>query len=385
MSNNELTLILDQPSQLPAHLQGIGIGVSQQLMAAIGDVRNRIGMKGNRFRQILQGKEMGVFDENYLDIILVGVVPTVSRIFYEGAYSATGKNKGPSCYSVDSNDGPPPDVKHPQSVKCADCPQNVKGSKIAENGMATKACGYFRRIAFFLAGDTEGVMYYADVKAMGLFGDSNKSLNKFNMNDYAKVLQSRGIDASVLVTRLSFDTDSSVPKLYFQPLRYISPEEAAVVMRLAEGEEIKAYLEINMNTVDISAEQAADEAPAEEVAQPAAPAPQAAPKPQQAPQQAAPAPQQAQAPKPQAPAQAAPARPQQAPAQRTTTVQVDSGVQAPAQQAAKPQSVQQPAQARPQAPAQQAAPKPVVTQPAPVVQEVTSDAELNDILAELGM
>lgn len=379
----------DGPMHLPAHLAGLGLGVGQQLMATIGDSRNRIGLKGSRFRQVINGQEVGVWDENYLDVIIVGVVPTNSRIFYEGRYQQGGDNQPPTCYSVDDIT-PADDVKNKQSDKCATCPQNIKGSRTTEGGQATKACGYFRRIAILLPGDS--TLYYIDVKAMGLFGESHANVNRFSLNDYAKFLSSRGVDASVLVTRLSFDTDQSVPKLLFKPERYITEDEASMVMELSRGNEIQEYLTINMKTVDISQEVSPD-ASAEEVAEPEAPAPtparQAPPAARTAPQAAprpAPATQAAPQPRP------APAATQAAPAQRPAAAPAPRQA-APAARAAAPAQRQAAPAQRQAAPARQP-----VTIDNGVVQPATAPApatraqpvevatgEVGDILAELGL
>jgi hypothetical protein len=369
-------------SNLPAHLQGLGLGVSQSLMAAIGDQLNRIGLKGSRFRQIINGQEVGVFEENYLDVIIVGVVPSVSRIYYAGKFSQKGDNDPPTCYSVD-NVAPPIDLPTRQSDACATCRWNVKGSKIADDGSETKACGYFRRVVVMLPGDNS--LYRLDVKAQGLFGDDNEKLNKYSLNGYAKFLNTRGVDASVLVTRLSFDTNNSVPKLFFSPNRWIGEEEVAQVQELTKGNDLAQYLEVKFKTIDLSKETAAEEAEAD-VPAAAAPnvtrqaAPQAAPKP--AVQAAKPTP---------APARTVPApaaKPAPAPAQRPVAAAPQQA--RPAVQAAKPAT--QAAKPTPQAaakPVQKAAPIEVqadipYTEQAEVT-EVGSNDELLDIIADLGI
>lgn len=400
------------PMQLPAHLQGQNLGVSTALMAAIGDMRNRIGLKGNRFRQIIAGQEMGVWDENYLDVIIVGVVPTVSRLFYSGTYKQDGDNAPPTCYSVD-NVAPPIDLPSRQADKCDLCPQNIKGSRISNDGVEGKACGYFRRLCIMLPGDT--TLYVLDVKSMGIFGESYKERGMFSLNDYAKFLNANGVDASNLVTRISFDTNQSVPKLMFKAARYIDPNELADVKQVADSGEVKDYLTINFKTVDISKEQSL---PVEDVAEyeqtadvqpevqtPVQTAPrQAAPAPRQqapaaqAPRQAAPAPQ-----RQAAPAQTAPAQRQAAPAQRQAAPAQQQA--APAQrQAAPAQRTTAPAPQRQTAPATKPA-APAPTRPAPqrqqaqqyeidtnvpqtetmAPQEIGSDAEMQDILGELGL
>jgi hypothetical protein len=403
MPTKELSL-LDQPNNLPAHLQGFESGVTTSLMAAVGTMLNRIGTKGCRFRQVIKGEEVGVFEENYLDVIIVGAVETVSRRFYQGGYDPNGDNGAPSCYSRDGV-VPAADVKIPQAEKCQLCPQNVKGSKMTEGGLKAKACSYFRRLVVMLAGDPEGILYRLDVTGMGLFGESEPKLQKYNLNDFAKALQNRNMDAGQIVTRLSFDTDQSVPKLMFKPFRFITEEEMQTVLNLTSDEK-EPYLDVSMKTVDISGE--AEPAQEEEEAAPApAPAPRkmAAPKATQAPRRApAPAPAPAEeeadegltydqdgnlidengnyveeaatpAPAP-APRQRPAAAPQQAaPAKRAPV---------PAPQRAAPPAPQRAAAPAPQkaAPAKPAA---RAAAPAPVVQEVGSDAELENLMADMGL
>lgn len=358
---NDMILFGDMTeAQLPAHLQGQGLGVGTALMAAIGDMRNRIGLKGNRFRQIVQGQEVGVFDENYLDVIIVGVVPSLSRLFYKDKYKNSGDNSPPTCYSVD-NVTPADDVKQKQNPICGTCQQNVKGSAFTEDGYATKACGYFRRLVVMLPGDVS--LYTLDVKSMGLFGESQKERGLFNLNEYAKFLNNNGVDASVLITRLSFDTEQSVPKLMFKALCYISESEVIDVKQVSEGGQIEEYLLINMKTVDLSGEQVLTDETGDDV-EAEQPEIQQAPVRQAPPAQTAPTTRQAAPTRPAttAPAQTAPAR-QPAPAQRQTApVQRQQAPRqtAPRQQAqpvqeqAQTQDVQQQQQ---QAPVQQQQPR----------------------------
>lgn len=246
---------------LPDYLQGVNLGVSEGLLATIGVGGNRIGLKGNRFRQIINGKEEGVWDENYLDVIVLGAVPAISRIFYEGTYDPDTK-AAPTCYSADGV-APPDDVKQKQSTKCEICPQNQKGSKIV-NGQKIKACSYFQRLIVMLAGDMEGLAYQLDIKSMGIFGESHAAQNKYNIRDYTKLISNRGVDIAQIVTRLSFDTDQSVPKLLFAASRFVSAEELAVVQTKVGSEEVNRMLKINMSTLDISGEVDATAVPATE-------------------------------------------------------------------------------------------------------------------------
>lgn len=256
--SQELMLSSNQPLVIPEHLRGANLGVNANLLATAGLGGNRIGFKSNRFRVIVNGKEEAVVEENHLDVIVLGAVGTISRIYYEGAYDADTK-AAPSCYSADGNT-PAEDVKHKQAARCDMCPQNQKGSKVI-GGQKIKACAYFQRLVVMLPGDESGNLYRVDVKAMGLFGDSKPSVNKFNLRDYAKMVANRGVDVASLITRLSFDIDSSVPKLLFAPNRFINDVEFAAVSAKVGSPEVEALLKIDMATVDLSGE--VDKTPAQ--------------------------------------------------------------------------------------------------------------------------
>lgn len=359
MSNDLMIPEGNGPMMLPAHLQGINLGVTEALKQGMFTGGNRIGLKGSRFRLVVNGIEEGVIEENYLDVILLSAAPAVSRVYYAGSYKP-GENTPPTCYSADGI-APPLDVPQRQSDKCATCPQNVKGSKI-DNGNKYKACGYFRRLVLMLAGDIEDKrVFKLDVKSSGLWGEGNA--NSKNLNDYIKSLESRGVDAGTVVTRMTFDLDSSVPKLLFKPARYITAEEVEAVRSLVGSDEVNALAEVSMGTLDASHEEptSGDGEPETQQEAPQQPAAQAATPTAQRPQAARPAAQ-----KPQQTAQ----RPAQTPAVETVPQTAR-----PAQQTAqKPQQTVQ----RPQ---QQAAPKPQAQQPA--VAEVGTDDELASILEDL--
>lgn len=364
VSMNDLMISDNGPMALPAHLQGVDTGVNKALLAGMFTGGNRIGLKGSRFRLIVAGIEEGVIEDNYLDTIILDAAPAVSRVFYGGAYKQ-GENQPPTCYSADGI-VPNDDVKQKQSDKCATCPKNVKGSKIVD-GNKYKACSYFRRLVPMLAGDVvERRTYKLDVKAMGLFGE-NTATSK-NLNDYIKSLETRGVDIGQVVTRITFDLDSSTPKLLFRAFRYVTPEELDAVVALVGSDEVKHLAEVNMNTLDFSGEEPTG-GDAEETAQE---------EPQQAAQQ--PATQTAQRPAQtvQRPATQQTARPQTQQAARptpqveTVPVQTQQAVQRPAvqtQQTSRPApqtAVQRPVT---QAPAQQ-----------PAAVEVNTNDELSNIL-----
>lgn len=285
---------LDQPAGLPAHLQGLVSSAGQNMVVG-GMAFNRIGLKGSRFRLIMNGQEEMIIEDHFLDVIIVGASPGVSRLFYEGAWDPEVKTP-PTCYSVDGT-APPMDLPTKQSLKCQTCVQNQIGSRIAEGGRKTRACGFFKRLAVVLPHDPT-TLFRLEAKGMTIFSEGKANVNKFSLAEYGKKLNTRGIDPSWLITRLSFNTDESVPVVLFSPTRYLEPDETAAIQELINSEQVNQILEISMQTVDLSGETANPEptnapAPAQAAAQappPVAAAPVATPPPVAAPAPAAAAP-----------------------------------------------------------------------------------------------
>lgn len=354
---NALTINPSNPLVVPDYLLGINTGVTEAMLAAVSLGGSRIGFKGSRFRIVVNGKEEGIIQENYLDVIVLAAFPAVSRIYYEAAYNADVA-AAPTCYAADGI-APPADVKAKQSDKCATCPQNVTGSKIVNNNKM-KACGYFRRLVVMLPGDPDQRAFRVDVKSKGIFGESHVNVHQYSLNDYIKFVGARNVDVGTIVTRLTFDTDESVPKLLFSPSRYVTQEELAIVRARVVADDVKQMVDVNMTTVDLSSE-VAQEAPVTQVPTPVQQTVQAAPPVQQT------APQ---------------------------VIKATPQVLQPVQQVLKPTQVAKPA---PQQTVQQAVAPQVMQQPQQVVrtnipppaavavavQEVGTDAELEALLAAL--
>lgn len=263
---------LDQPAGLPAHLQGFQSSAAANMVVG-GTAYNRIGLKGCRFRLIVNGQEEMIVQDHYLDVIIVGSSPGVSRMFYGKTYDPDEK-AAPDCYSSDGIT-PNADAKALQSTKCQICPQNQIGSKVDERGNKKRACGFFKRLAVILPHDPS-MLFRLEAKGMTIFADGKPAINAFSLAEYGKKLKARGIDPSWLVTRLTFNTDESVPQVFFTPSRYLEATEAPIIADLINGGEVEKLLEITSQTVDTSGEAVAPAVPAAQAA-PQAPAPQTAP------------------------------------------------------------------------------------------------------------
>jgi len=104
----------------------------------------RISIRAGRYRLSEDGVETTVGVT--LDTIIVGANPRVSKVFYAKAFDASAENVRPDCWS---NDGLKPDasVEAPVHSGCADCPNNVLGSKILPSGAKSKMCADQRHLA----------------------------------------------------------------------------------------------------------------------------------------------------------------------------------------------------------------------------------------------
>lgn len=374
--SQDLLITGNGPMQLPAHLAGANFGVSTDLLSGMYTGGNRIGLKGSRFRLVVGGVEEGVIQEPYLDTIVLGAAPAISRVYYADSYK-NGENQPPTCYSADGV-VPNEDVKAKQSDKCMVCPMNAKGSKISE-GQQYKACGYFRRVVVMLAGDTERRdVFKLDVKSGGLFGDG--TANEKNLNDYIKMIATRGVDAGAVVTRISFDTESSVPKLLFKAVRFITEDEMSAVSDLVHSDEVVNLKTVTMSTLDVSGEEPTSGDPVQEDEAPTPPPVQRQAQRAPAPAaQRAPAPAPAPTPAPQRQATQRPAAQAPAPAPAASQRPATQRPAATTQRANAPAVDNHVAPPQRQAPQQRAA----APAPEPEVTEIGTDDELADLLASL--
>jgi len=178
----------------------------------------RISIRNNLFRLIINGEEISKSNQRHLDVVIINASPSVHRMFYPEAYRPGAKLSPPSCWSSDAQ-VPDTDVLEPQHKDCSGCPQNIKGS--GPNN--TKACRFSRRIAVVMADNLEGDIYQMTLPAQSIFGtgdDTGKPLNKYA--DYVKANKEA---VGSVVTRMSFDENSSSTKVKFLPMSRLSDEE----------------------------------------------------------------------------------------------------------------------------------------------------------------
>ena len=217
--------------QVPAHIAKRGISAVAKALAGGGNAQSgkRISIKGGVFRLVVDGKEVTAIEDRHLDVVIVNAAPKVSRTYYAGQY-VEGQAAAPTCSSQDG-DKPDATVKTPQHSNCANCPQNVKGSGQGES----RACRYSQRLAVVLANDVEGDVMQLSLAATSIFGKADGENRP--LQDYGRYLTAQGIDPTMLITRMKFDTKAPVPKLFFKPMRWLTEEELDIAQEKGLSED----------------------------------------------------------------------------------------------------------------------------------------------------
>ena len=186
-------------------------------MGSSGGGSKRISIEGGVWRMLVNGNEVARNEERSMNVVIVAAAPKVSRTFYAGVYKK-GVATAPDCWSAD---GDKPDVtaKAPQAKTCASCPQNIKGSGQGDS----RACRFSQRLAVVLENDVGGDVYQLTLPSQSIFGEGEAG--KWPLQMYAKMIGSKGVPITAVVTEMRFDTDSSTPKLTFKPARFLETDE----------------------------------------------------------------------------------------------------------------------------------------------------------------
>ena len=219
---------------LPAHIAariaarkdaGTKSLVASAIISESGPSIPRISIRAGRYRLNEDGVETTVGVT--LDTIIVGANPRVSKIFYGKQFDGSAENVRPDCWS---NDGLKPDASlvAPVHSSCADCQNNVLGSKILPSGAKSKLCADQRHLAVVAAADP-GKVYSLTVPVSGM-----KSLR-----EYFKDLSNYGIAPEEAITELGFDDQASYPKITFTQKGYVPEKAIARVDSLLLDDSVK--------------------------------------------------------------------------------------------------------------------------------------------------
>lgn len=259
MSND--IAILD--SGLPDYLKSLNVdATTKALMGGGGTSQSkRISIKGGVWRLMINGKEVAQNEDRHMNVVIVAAAPKVSRTYYAQQWQEGGEIVAPDCWSA-NGDIPDAKVASPQSKRCVECPQNVAGS-----GPGTsRACRYSQRIAVVLANDIGGDVFQLTLPSTSIFGEG--TAGKWPLQAYGKMLGSKGIPVTAVITEMRFDTNSSTPKINFKAVGFLDAAQHQLVIKQSETESAKRAITMTVAETDGAKPKAI-----------AAPAPVAAPAP----------------------------------------------------------------------------------------------------------
>ena len=200
----------------------------------------RISIRGGKFRLMVNGKEVEKSNQDALDVVIVNASPHVHRMYFSKAYVPGEKMPPPTCWTSDSQK-PDEAVVDKQAENCLSCPQNIKGS--GANG--TKACRFSRRVAVVRADDMNGDVYQMTLPAQSIFGNGTKDCKP--LHEYTDYVRANGQNLMSVISRVSFDEDSSSTKIGFKAIRILNDDEYAVCATKSTSEEAKRAITLSVS------------------------------------------------------------------------------------------------------------------------------------------
>lgn len=240
--SNEIA-ILD--SGLPDYLKTLQVDDTTKALMGGGSnsANKRISIKGGVWRLMINGKEVAQNEDRHMNVVIVAAAPKVSRTYYAQQWQEGGEIVAPDCWSAN---GDVPDAKAtaPQSKRCVECPQNVAGS-----GPGTsRACRYSQRIAVVLANDIGGDVFQLTLPSTSIFGEG--AAGKWPLQAYGKMLGSKGIPVTAVITEMRFDTNSSTPKINFKAVGFLDATQHQLVIKQSETDSAKRAITMTVAETD---------------------------------------------------------------------------------------------------------------------------------------
>jgi hypothetical protein len=211
-------------------------------LAGGGSSMRRISFKGSRFRELVGGEQVNVNSSGSLNVVVLDAAK-VARTYYAGTYDPENPAP-PACWSHDTQT-PAPEVPQEtrQASRCADCPQNVRGSGQGD----TRACRFSQRIAVALENSYDKV-YQVQLSATSVFGDAKNG--NMPMQAYARYLKAHNAPIQAVVTTMHFDENSDVPKLFFKAARPLDESDLKEVLALRGHEDVTRALTMTVSQSD---------------------------------------------------------------------------------------------------------------------------------------
>jgi len=220
-----------------------GVDDDTRAVAGNGGAAKRISIDGGVFRKMVGGKEVAAVDDRFMPVIFVKMAHNPSRTYYSGAYKK-GVKSSPTCWSQDAKT-PASEVKNPPASACDKCPYSVKGSGAGGTGTA---CRLSWRTAVVLPNDPSGDVMQLVLPATSVFGSEESG--KWPFRPYIQMLANNNISAGRVVTKMQFDTKSSVPRLLFSPVAAVPEDMVDVVTEQGRSDAAEKAIKLTVFQTD---------------------------------------------------------------------------------------------------------------------------------------
>lgn len=185
----------DAPSLAQRGLQNVGVGAGPH-----------VSLSGDRFTLVDAAGGKQPIQTLYFDVCILDINDHLSKMYYDPETPYDPNNtQPPLCWS---DNGVAPSIQVPantvQSTICANCPQNVWGSKISNLGSEVKACRDEQKVAVLVPGMPNN-----------LFRLTIPPNSLKDWRAYLVKFQNAGFDVYDVVTRLTILPEGK--KLQFSP------------------------------------------------------------------------------------------------------------------------------------------------------------------------
>lgn len=261
--STQMSIFKQQDTQLK---EGRELSSLAQSLKTAGPTIRRIQTNTNgTFKCIVGGEQVGDAVRGEINLIIIGALAKVSRVFYKEKYDPDKDATLPNCWS-NLGDKPEEASSDKQHANCTECPQNVAGS--GDNG--GRACRYQRRLAVLVEGDTSGMVYQFNVPAKSLFGKGVGNVHPFE--SYIRYLLNNGESPDNVITNVAYDLNADTMELQFTPLRNINDDEYAIVTAAQLTPEATSYTKLTVaqadNVAKLPSNGAAKDEPEDETPEP---------------------------------------------------------------------------------------------------------------------
>ena len=237
-----MNAIVPLQGNLPAAFQAAGAlpDMASAAQAGIQASFAVVGFKGKNWRIKHRGDDKLLLDQRgvpvpSLDVVIVGISPNISKIFYEGKFVEGQETGAPECFSVDGIK-PDPAAQKKQAENCATCPMNIWGSRITDAGKKAKRCQDSRRIAVVPAYDVPNAGYGGPM----LLRVPPTSLSA--LASYTADMQRVGAQPYMVRTQIVFDFNVAYPLFKFAALGWVDDQTAPQVVEAIQHPLIERML-----------------------------------------------------------------------------------------------------------------------------------------------